>query len=328
MRRALLTLFVATGLVGAACAKKSEPSEEDQRGGTASMARESAGPERPARAGEGARPAEPPRRDASSQGLPARAVELWAARGLKVPESVLHDPARKLLYVSCINGKPTEKNGQGFIARLSIEGAVLDLEWARGMDAPKGMGLVGDLLWVTDIDRLHVIDKRTGRPERRIEAPDTKFLNDIAVGPGGEVFVSDMATGKVHKVKDDKLELLADLKPFEGSNGMLMLDGQLYVGSASGIVKVDPATGKAELHVPIKDFGMVDGLKAVGPGAFLVSNWAGRTQIVGKGGQVTPILDTTAQKIQSADFEYIAETRLLLIPTFFDNRVVAYRLEK
>lgn len=65
-------------------------------------------------------------------------------------------------WIVCVNGQPTEKNGKGFIARLSTKGEVLTLEWAKGMDAPKGMGLAGDLLWVTDIDRLHAIDTKTG----------------------------------------------------------------------------------------------------------------------------------------------------------------------
>ena len=208
-----------------------------------------------------------------------------------------------------------------------MAGEVLALEWAKGMDAPKGMGLVGELLWVTDIDRLHAIDVKTGRTQKTLDAPGAKFLNDIAIGPDGQVLVSDMMTGKIHVVRAEKLEVLAELAAFKGSNGMLMQGGQLLVGTATGIVKVDPASGQAAMHVPVQGFGMIDGLKAFGADTYLVSNWAGRTQIVGPGGQVTLLLDTTAQKIQSADFEYLSESRTLLIPTFFDNRVVAYRIE-
>lgn len=335
MRQPVSTAIVLAILTAAGCDKPAEPGKaKEPVGPPVGMARTGDAPERPAPPEGRAAPTGPhgqaapsdPRRQAVPPRGP-RLVPLWTATGLKVPESVLHDPARKVLYVSCINGKPTEKNGQGFIARLSLEGAVLDLEWAKGMDAPKGMGLVGDSLWVTDIDRLHSIDPKTGRIQRTLAAPGAKFLNDIAVGPKGEVFVSDMTTGKIHVLREGKLEMLADLAPFGGSNGLLMQAGQLLVGAATGIVKVDPASGKAAIAVPVQGFGMIDGLRAFGEGTYLVSNWSGRTQIVGPGGQATPLLDTTAQKIQSADFEYLAETRTLVIPTFFDNRVVAYRLE-
>jgi len=232
-----------------------------------------------------------------------------------------------VFYVSCIRGQPTGKDGDGTIARLSARGEVLALGWARGLDAPKGMGLVGDTLWVTDIDRLHAVDSGSGRILRTVPAPGAKFLNDIAVGPGGEVYVSDMTTGRIHVLRGDTLPVLADLSGLKGSNGLLMQGGSLLVGTATGIARVEPATGRAELFVPLQGFGMIDGLRAYGPGAYLVSDWAGRTQIVRTGGPATLLLDTTAQKIRSADFEYVEATRTLLIPTFTDNRVVAYRLE-
>jgi hypothetical protein len=43
---------------------------------------------------------------------------------------------------------------------------------------------------------------------------------------------------------------------------------------------------------------------------------------------VTVLIDTTNQKINSADIEYIEGKQILLIPTFFDNRVVAYQVEE
>ncbi|HOX45937.1 MAG TPA: ATP/GTP-binding protein [Myxococcota bacterium] len=258
---------------------------------------------------------------------PPRLVPLWIASGLPVPESVLWDPGRQVFYVSCIGGQPTGKDGDGTIARLSAQGEVLARGWARGMDAPKGMGLVGGTLWVTDIDRLHAIDTASGRIVKTVPAPGAEFLNDIAVGPGGEVYVSDMTTGRIHVLRGDALPVLADLSGLKGSNGMLMQAGALLVGTATGIARVDVGSGRAEIAVPVEGFGMIDGLRAYGQGAYLVSNWAGRTQLVRPGGPATPLLDTTAQKIRAADLEYVEATRTLLIPTFTDNRVVAYRLE-
>lgn len=317
MKAVLSTTILAVTLFASGCQKKTEPSKKKNQ-------------EQPTIGPAGMRPAParkaPKRRAAAKQAGP-RLVQVWSTGGLKVPESVLNDPTRKVLYVSCINGKPTEKNGKGFIARLSPAGKILTLEWAKGLNAPKGMGLAGDTLWVTDIDRLHAIDVKTGKVTKTIDVPAAKFLNDIAIGPKGRVFVSDMVTGKVHVRKGDKLPIFADLKPLQGANGMLLHDGHLRVGTKTGIAQVSLEDGKATILVPVKGFGMIDGLKAYAKDAWLMSNWAGRTQLVRKDGTVTVLQDTTAQKIQSADFEYIAATKTLLIPTFFNNHVVAYRIE-
>ncbi|MBW1673776.1 MAG: hypothetical protein JRJ45_09065, partial [Deltaproteobacteria bacterium] len=60
---------------------------------------------------------------------------------LRVPESVLYDESRNVLYVSNINGKSAEKNGQGFISKVSLDGKIEVLKWATGLHAPKGSAI-------------------------------------------------------------------------------------------------------------------------------------------------------------------------------------------
>ena len=308
MRDAILYLLVGGLALAGACdkgSKKPKPSSE--------AANKSVAPRK-----------RPPARRVSQAG--PGVVKLWTTGSLDVPESVQYDAAQKVLYVSCINGKPTEKNGKGYIAKVSLVGKLVKHKWATGFDAPKGMGLRGETLYVTDITRLHAIDTRTGKIKKTITAPATKFLNDIAVGPDGAVYVSDMITGIIHVLRDRKLVPVVDLKRFKGANGMLMQGGALMVGTATGVVKVMPAAGKAAMALPVKGFGMIDGLKAYGSFGYIMSNWKGKTQIVSHGGKVTVLVDTTPQKIQSVDLEYVAHKRMLVIPTFFHNKVVAYRI--
>jgi hypothetical protein len=40
----------------------------------------------------------------------------------------------------------------------------------------------------------------------------------------------------------------------------------------------------------------------------------------------TLLLDTTPVKANAADIEFIISKKLLLVPTFSDNRVVAYKI--
>ena len=56
----------------------------------------------------------------------AWAAEVWSAEGFKAPESALYDPDRDVFYVSNINGGPDEKNGAGYISKLSRDGVVQD----------------------------------------------------------------------------------------------------------------------------------------------------------------------------------------------------------
>ena len=111
--------------------------------------------------------------------------------GLAVPESVLHDVEQDVYLVSNINGGPVERDNNGFISRVSPEGKVLELKFIEGgkgdtkLSAPKGMAIVGDTLYVTDIASVRVFDRKTGKPKGRIGAGGATFLNDIGTYPLG-----------------------------------------------------------------------------------------------------------------------------------------------
>ena len=251
-------------------------------------------------------------------------VPAWSVSdGLKVPESVLYDRAGGLLYVSNINGAPTDKNGRGFIAKLSVDGAMVDAGWVTGLNAPKGMGVSGRTLYVTDIHRLHAIDIKTGKVLKTYSVSGARFLNDIAVGPDGSVYISDMETNRLHFLRDGAVRLWLELKGYQKANGLCLDGGALYVGTAQGVLKIDTATRAVALEVP--HAGGIDGLRAYA-GGFIVSDWKGKTELIGKRKAPVVLIDTTAEKVNAADLEYIPERRLLIIPTFFDNRVVAYTI--
>ncbi len=85
--------------------------------------------------------------------------KLWTSNSvLKVPESVLLD--EKVLYVTNIDGAPAGKDGKGFISKLAQDGKIIELEWVKGLNAPKGMATSNGFLYVADIDTLVMIDKK------------------------------------------------------------------------------------------------------------------------------------------------------------------------
>jgi hypothetical protein len=82
------------------------------------------------------------------------------------------------------------KAGNGFISKVSLaDGKLIELEWAKGLDAPKGLALGGDKLYTADIDNLAEIDTKSGKVLARYVAPGAAFLNDVTVDGQGNVYI-------------------------------------------------------------------------------------------------------------------------------------------
>jgi sugar lactone lactonase YvrE len=242
---------------------------------------------------------------------------------LKIPESVKYDGERGYIYVSSINGNPTDDDGNGFISRLGTGGEILELRWIEGISAPKGMGISGNTLYVTDITRLVEIDLEKGEITGRYDAEGSEFLNDVAVDDSGNVYVSDMSADVIYLLEDHSMKVWLE-EGLERPNGLFYSRGVLYIG-ASGVIKaVDTGTGET-LEVIETGFG-VDGLVSDGAGGLFASDWKGKTVHIDSGGEQEVLLDTSGEGVNSADIEYIIEKSLLIIPTFMDNRAVAYRI--
>ncbi|HTH54510.1 MAG TPA: hypothetical protein VL728_00605 [Cyclobacteriaceae bacterium] len=245
---------------------------------------------------------------------------------LRVPESVLYDAERKVLYVANIDGKPDGKDGVGFISKISPSGKIENLKWVTGLDAPKGMGVYKGKLYVADISRVDVIDIASGKISDKIEIEGAKFLNDVTIDKNGKVFVSDTGTGKIFTLNGNKAELYFESAEFKGVNGLLAEGNDIYV--------VDFANGNNYLlsaDKNLKKIGMssqgADGVVALGKGAHLVSSWHGEVYYVSATGEAKKLLDTKEKKINAADIEYDAKSKMLFVPTFFANSVMAYELK-
>jgi sugar lactone lactonase YvrE len=246
---------------------------------------------------------------------------------LRVPESVLVDSKNNVLYVANIDGKPDGKDGKGFISILTPDGKIKKLDWVTGLDAPKGMGLYKNNLFVTDISNVAVIDITSGKIATRHEIAGAVFLNDITVDEKGNVFISDSGTGKVHKLTNNKVELYFEDPSIKGTNGLLAVGDALYLADfPTGIFyKLDGAKKLSK----VGDTGKGgDGIVTTGKNEFLVSSWYGEVYFVDASGKATRILDTKDQKLSAADVDYDAKTKTLYVPTFFANSIMAYELKK
>jgi hypothetical protein len=204
-----------------------------------------------------------------------------------------------------------------------LDGKVIAADWVKGLQAPKGMGLHNGQLWVADIDRMVVIDVAKGSIAKTIPIEGAQRLNDVSIDKAGTVYVSDMQGLKILAIKNGKPSAFIE-SGLKRPNGVLAHGDDVYVLDSGALLKF----GKNKQRTTVVE-GMdpsTDGIEHVQGDEFIVSCWAGAVYSV-KGGEKQQLLDTRPQKINSADIGYDAKSKLVYVPTFFGNSVVAYELK-
>ncbi len=255
-----------------------------------------------------------------------RLEKLWQTPPvMKTAESALYDAARKVIYVSNMAGTTGAKTGQGFIAKLSATGEVLALPWVTGLNEPKGLGLFGNRLYATGVDEIAEIDIDRGVVTQRYPVEKAKDLNDLAVASDGTVYASDTKGRFIFMLKDGKTSVFLESDDIARCNGLFVDGDRLLVGGAKSRLAAIDRTTKA-ITVLFEKTGYIDGLWALGNGKFLTSDWRGLVQLLETGKPPVKLLDTTPVKMNAADLSWIPEEKIILVPTFADNRVFAYRL--
>ncbi len=276
---------------------------------------------------------------AEQEDAPASAVSagttVVADVGFATPESVLHDPAADVYLVSNINGQPLEEDGNGFISRLSPDGEVLALKWIDGeadgitLHAPKGMAVVGEVLFVADISVVRMFDRQTGEARGEISIEGAGFLNDLAPASDGGIYVTDTGirmgaegfepsgTGAVyHIAPNGDVHTLATDPGLGGPNGVVEVDGEVWVVTfGSGELYRISADGKVDV---VAVAGGLDGVVVVGED-LLISSWGGQT--IYRGPVAGPFQAVITEVLSPADIGYDATRNVVLIPLFQTDEV-------
>ena len=267
----------------------------------------------------------------------AEPQKVWEASGFKNPESAVYDPATRAIYVSNVNGGPTARDGNGFVSKLSPDGEVVALEWATGLDAPKGLALAGGRLYAADLDRLVEIDVDKGEVVARPDAPGAGMLNDVTADGRGRVYVSDMVGNGVWTLEGGRFSLLLRDDALDHPNGLLAEDGRLVVASWGAMGENAPNKAPGRMRVvdlgtkKVSDLGgpglvgNLDGVVPDGAGGHLVTDWvSGGLFHLPAGGGAARLLPL---KQGSADLGTGPGEGLVLIPMMMDGAVLAYRVD-
>lgn len=99
------------------------------------------------------------------------------------------------------------------------------------MNAPKGMAIHGDTLYVSDIDTLIEIDLDAGKISRRHPVAGARFLNDVAADQAGNIYVSDMQTDTIHRLQNGRIESWLKDPALAGPNGLYVEGEHLILGA-------------------------------------------------------------------------------------------------
>lgn len=257
--------------------------------------------------------------------------------GFQGPESAKYDADLDVWYVSNVNGSPVGKDGNGFISRLKGDGTMDSLKFIAGgvggvtLDAPKGLALQGDTLWVADIQTVRGFDRRTGKPVARVDVKGSKFLNDVAVGPNG-LYITDTGfegsakgldhTGpdRIYRVAGGKATVALQSDSLAGPNGITW-DGAgkrfIVVPFAGNVVRAWTPGSKALAALGTTK-GQLDGVELLDANRLLVTSWTDSSLFVLDNGAVTPVAGGLPSP---ADIGVDAKRSRVAIPLLLENRV-------
>ena len=266
--------------------------------------------------------------------------------GMKTPESVRYDPELDVFYVSNINGNPSQHDNNGFIAivradstsaapKMLVEGGKNGVT----LDAPKGLALSGDTLWVADINHVRAFNRKTGAKLADIDLSSQKaqFLNDAAIGGDGAVYITDSGIafdstgGMTHPGKDQIFKISGGkataitADSLDSPNGITWdkANGRFVLGGFAAKAVQTWKVGDKKPATLAMGAGQYDGVEVLGDGRVLVTSWADSSVSVVQNGALSKIIGGVSGP---ADIGVDTKRNLVVVPRFNDGKIEYYKI--
>ncbi len=257
----------------------------------------------------------------------------WIVDGLNEPESAVYHKQSDSIFISNINGDPLELDRNGYISKISVNGQILEKKWMRGFDAPKGLTVFKNFLFVSDVNKIWKIEVNTKKKEF-FKINNAGFLNDLTVDKKGVVFASDMFQNIIYKLENNKLYIWKKSNLLNSPNGLLIEGNYLIVATwgeiSSGfstkvrgrLLKVNLKTREIKRFFNTRPIGNLDGIVFNKDNGYLVTDWIqGKLLSINRKGVV---VKTKKISEGSADLEVVMHKNLILIPMMKNNNLTAF----
>jgi len=273
-------------------------------------------------------------------GCGTHAAEAPAGPVYDAPDQAVWDSVSRSWYVSNLGGGISlARDGVGWIVKLDESGDVIDPRWVENLDAPSGMVVAGDLLYVVDRDGLYAINIASAEIEHFYAVSEPDFLNDVAIDADGILYMSDFNAQRIYRIDpvSRNVEIFIESEKLDTPDG-LYVDGDKLIVATWGPI-VDPATWATSrpgtvLSIDLKtrqiDFylkdgmgvGNLEGIAKVGDD-FYITDWlSGRLLRVHKEG-----FEVILSGLQNpTDPNYSTELGILAIPEHSTNGVLFLKL--
>ena len=254
----------------------------------------------------------------------------WEMTGFDMPESVIYDPIGKQLIVSNIDGHPMATNRQGYLSRVSLDGKLLEQKWITGMNAPKGMAIEGDQLYIADLKEIHRVDLSQQTLEESILIDAAIFLNDITADQAGNVYISDFLDHKIYRLNKGAASVWLEGDLINHPNGLLADGDTLYIGNwgkgmredfttetLGSLVAVELATKTISPVLHGENLGNLDGIVRMG-NHLLINDW-----VNGKLFSINPEGKTLVGQFEKTLADIGLHENTLYMPIMFEGKLQA-----
>lgn len=250
------------------------------------------------------------------------------------PESVTIDGAKVYVMQFGDELQPMTQDGDGYIAVYDANGRLLDT-LVTGLDAPKGSEVVGNVLYVADVDTLFGFSTLNGKTAQVVSfTGKTSFLNGLTAGASGTLYVSATDSGKIWAVTA-AAGVATELSSLPGVNGLSYdsATGLLYAvtflqndAQAGGVYLVSLDSGKTTRIGSYS--GMLDGLQVFNDKLYF-TDW----NPAGQGRMLEMDIATGETRIVAesdllsgpADFDILPDG-IAIVPLLLDKRLAIIRL--
>lgn len=200
-----------------------------------------------------------------------------------IPEGIAHDPESHSYFVGSIAAaKIVRIDAQGTASDFSSPGELKQVLGLAIDPARRQLHAVStSLLGTPDSTSNQVVtyDLATGTRVRTIAVPAAAQLNDVAVGPGGDLYVTDTRAGGVFRIgaQGGPVDTVVAPPSIPGVNGIaLAADGKaFYLAHSTGIARLELASGELlpRIEIPAGEtVGAIDGLYVDGNALIGIQN--------------------------------------------------------